>query len=649
MTPENQQEKPGQQIGERKLIDDRLAKTARLRAQGIDPYPPRFDRTHTTLEAVKLFEDTEAALGPDPACEHPHTDTIRVAGRVMARRGQGKASFIDLKDGHGPIQVFARQNTMGDAAYALLDLLDIGDIIGVEGAVIRTRRGEISIEATAITVLTKSMRPLPDKWGGLQDQEVRFRQRYLDLISNEKAMKNALLRPNVVRAMRDFMHGRGFVEVETPILVPVAAGAQATPFETHHNQLDRDLYLRIATELYLKKLIVGGIERVFEIGRLFRNEGLDHDHNPEFTTIESYQAYADYDDVMEMVENMVAHIALETTGSMILPALESGRPEIDLTPPWPRLDLRTEIKKRTGIDFAECPDVESLSQAMQEGGIYVEEGSAWGRLLDKVISSEVEPNLVQPHFLVDYPVEMSPLAKRKPGSDGIVERFEAFVAGSELANAFTELNDPVDQRARFEQQERMRSEFDDVEADRLDEDFLIAIEHGMPPTGGLGLGIDRLTMLIAGEESIREILLFPARRGPKYQVGTPVGIRNLSHRPELRGKLGKIIEAEMVRRTPVYRIRMESRLPDGSDEVKDMYERDFVPITNRGQILMNSRVIVNEHASNGWTRGWLGRVSDIQQLPHTLTFSVIADSNIPGLTEQVHDLLPAHINLIGRT
>lgn len=516
MTPEKKinEDQPEQQIGERKLIDDRLAKTAQLRSQGIDPYPPRFDRTHTTAEAVKLFEDLEVASAGESNDKdvHPRTGIIRVAGRVMARRGMGKASFIDLKDGHGSVQIFARQNTMGDEAYAILDLLDIGDIIGVEGAVIQTRRGEISVEATEITVLTKSMRPLPDKWGGLQDQEVRFRQRYLDLISNEKAMKNALLRSNVIRAMRVFMHDRGFIEVETPILVPVAAGAQATPFQTHHNQLNRDLYLRIATELYLKKLIVGGIERVFEIGRLFRNEGLDHDHNPEFTTIESYQAYADYNDVMEMVENMVAYIAQETTGSMVLPEMEGVRPEIDLTPPWPRLDLRTEIKERTGIDFAETPDAESLSQAMRERGIHVEGGSAWGRLLDKVISSEIEPNLIQPHFLVDYPVEMSPLAKRKPGSDGIVERFEAFVAGSELANAFTELNDPVDQRERFEQQERMRNEFGDAEADRLDEDFLVAIEHGMPPTGGLGLGVDRLTMLIAGEESIREILLFPAMR-----------------------------------------------------------------------------------------------------------------------------------------
>ena len=512
MTRENQANQPNgqsQAAGERKLIEDRLAKTAEIRSRGLDPYPPRFNRTHTSVEAVALFQSLEEG---GTESDHSDSHSVRVAGRVMARRGQGKASFIDVRDGHGSIQIFARQNTMGDESYAILDLLDIGDIIGIEGVVIRTRRGEISVEAKTITLLTKAIRPLPDKWHGLQDQEVRFRQRYLDLISNEKAMQNALLRTKIVRSMRDFMHARGFIEVETPILVPVAAGAQATPFATHHNQLNRDLYLRIATELYLKKLIVGGIERVFEIGRLFRNEGLDHDHNPEFTTIESYQAYADYNDVMCMVEEMIAQIAQDTTGSMILPAISEKRPEINLTPPWPRLDLRSEIMKRTGIDFVETRDIESLSKAMQECGIHVEPGSDWGRLLDKVISSEVEPNLIQPHFLIDYPVEMSPLAKRKPGSSDIVERFEAFVMGTELANAFTELNDPVDQRERFEQQERLREEFDNDEADRLDEDFLIAIEHGMPPTGGLGLGIDRLTMLVAGEESIREILLFPAMR-----------------------------------------------------------------------------------------------------------------------------------------
>ncbi len=495
--------------GERRLMHDRLAKVAALRERGVDPYPARFRRTHTASEAVGLLEEAEASTGDDE--EAPKTADVTVAGRIMARRGMGKASFIDLKDGSGRIQLFARQNVLGDV-FDLLDLLDIGDIVGATGPVVRTRRGEPSVEVTSVTVLTKAIRPLPDKWAGLQDVEARTRQRYLDLISNDRAMKLAKLRPAIVSTIRSFMRARGFVEVETPVLVPVAAGAAARPFTTHHNSLNRDLYLRIATELPLKKLIVGGMEKVFEIGRLFRNEGIDHDHNPEFTTMESYEAYADYNDVMEMVEQLVSTVAQETTGSMKLQPPEEGGEVIDLTPPWPRLDLRQEIIKRCGIDFVECDDVESLSQAMRERNIHVEPGLSWPRLLDKVISTAVEPELIQPAFLVDYPVLMSPLAKRKQGSEGVVERFEAFVLGSEMANAFTELNDPVDQRARFEEQEQVRSEFADDETDRLDEDFLVAIEHGMPPTGGLGIGIDRLTMLISREESIREIILFPQLR-----------------------------------------------------------------------------------------------------------------------------------------
>ncbi len=499
----------GTLAGEERLMHDRRAKIDALREKGIDPYPASFKRSHTAAEAVVLLESAESGAGESE--EQVKTETVTVAGRIMARRGMGKASFIDLKDGSGRIQLFARRNVLGDQ-FELIDLLDLGDIVGAEGSVIRTRRGEPSVEVTSVTILTKAVRPLPDKWAGLQDIEARTRQRYLDLIANERAMKLARLRPAIVASMRNFMRERGFVEVETPMLVPVAAGAAAKPFTTHHNSLNRDLYLRIATELPLKKLIVGGMEKVFEIGRLFRNEGIDHDHNPEFTTMESYEAYADYTDVMEMVERLVSTVALETTGSMKLQPPEEGGEVIDLTPPWPRLDLRQEIIERAGIDFIECNDVESLSQAMRERGIHVEPGLSWARLLDKVISTAVEPNLIQPAFLVDYPVEMSPLAKRKGGADGIVERFEAFALGSEMANAFTELNDPDDQRARFEEQERMRLEFSDDEADRLDEDFLVAIEHGLPPTGGLGIGIDRLTMLISREESIREVILFPQLR-----------------------------------------------------------------------------------------------------------------------------------------
>jgi lysyl-tRNA synthetase class 2 len=487
---------------EHRLVQQRLEKVAALRASGVDPYPARFKRTHTVAAARALF--TQGA-------QDRRTDPVRIAGRLMARRGMGKATFADVRDGTGRLQAHLRADVLGDG-YSLTELLDIGDFVGVEGPLFLTRRGELTIEAQSLTMLSKSIRPLPDKWHGLQDVEQRFRQRYLDLVSNERALELAFMRARVVASMRSFLHGRGFVEVETPMLVSVAAGAMARPFSTHHNALDRTLYLRIASELYLKRLIVGGMDKVFEIGRMFRNEGMDHDHNPEFTTLESYEAYADYHDVMEMVEEMVHHIAVEVTGSPVIKARAEGGTAIDLTPPWPRLDLRSEIMKRTEIDILAYRDRESLAGAMAARGIHVEPGSSKGRLLDKVISSEVEPHLVQPSFLVDYPVEMSPLAKRKPGADGIVERFEAFAMGSEVANAFTELNDPVDQRQRFEDQEKLRREFKEDETDRLDEDFLLAVEHGMPPAGGLGMGIDRLTMLLSGERSIREVILFPQMR-----------------------------------------------------------------------------------------------------------------------------------------
>ena len=501
--PEESTDRP---VSEARIIQARMDKLDRLRARGIDPYPARFKPTATSAEARIALDAAEKEQG-----EGARSGQLTLAGRMMARRGMGKATFIDLRDAAGQIQLHLRRDVLEDQ-YELLDDLDLGDFIGVEGPVFRTRRGEPSIEVRSLTLLTKATRPLPDKWAGLKDTEKRYRQRYLDLISNERAIEIARMRADIVASMRSFMHGRGFVEVETPMLVTVAAGAAARPFATHHNALDRDLYLRIATELPLKKLIVGGFDKVCEIGRIFRNEGIDLDHNPEFTTLESYEAYADYNDVMEMVEQMVSSIAMDVTGSMIVPSGEEGGEPIDLTPPWPRLDLRAEIKARSGIDFVECNDVGSLSEAMRERDIHVDPGANWGRLLDKVISDHVEPNLVQPAFLVDYPVEMSPLAKRKPGMDGIVERFEGFVGGHELCNAFTELNDPVDQRERFEEQERLRRAHGDDEMDRLDEDFLVAVEHGMPPTGGLGLGVDRLVMLISGERSIREVILFPQLR-----------------------------------------------------------------------------------------------------------------------------------------
>ena len=485
------------------LVKVRLEKLARLRARGIEPYPHRYDRTHTSQQAIAYFESLEKTQGDDAS-----TDEVAVAGRIVAMRGMGRATFTDLLDGSGRIQAFFRRNDLSEA-YETLAYLVLGDWLGVRGPLFRTRTGEITVEVRELTLLCKSLRPLPEKWHGLTDVEIRFRQRYLDLIANEEARRIAVMRSRAISSMRRFMDDRGFLEVETPILVSVAAGTMAHPFITHHNQLNRDLYLRIATELYLKRLIVGGLEKVYEIGRIFRNEGVDFYHNPEFTMMESYEAFADYGDVMEMVEEMVSAIAQEVLGTAVV---EFEGHMIDYTPPWPRLDLREQVIEHSGIDFLEYDDIESLRTAMQAAGVDVSQQVSWGGMLDKLISSKVEPALVQPCFLVDYPVEMSPLAKGKRGDPRLVERFEGFVAGMEICNAFTELNDPVEQRRRFEEQEALRAQYQEEEMDRLDEDFLVAIEHGMPPTGGLGIGVDRLAMLFSGHRNIREVVLFPHLR-----------------------------------------------------------------------------------------------------------------------------------------
>ena len=506
---------------ESQLLRIRREKLQNLRGRGIDPYPHAYDRTHTSAEAVALFESGERERG-----EGHRTAPVSVAGRAVRRSGMGRATFLDLQDGHGKVQVLLRKNNLPDSYNALSDV-DIGDWIGAAGPLFRTRTGEITVEAREWTMLGKSLRSLPEKWHGLTDVEARYRQRYLDLISNDQARRVAVMRSRLVSALRRFMDARGFIEVETPILVPVAAGGTARPFSTHHNALDRDFYLRIATELYLKRLIVGGMEKVYEIGRIFRNEGVDLTHNPEFTMMESYEAFADYNDVMRMVEEMVSTLASEALGSQ---TVEFEGHTIDFTPPWPRVDLREEIIRRSGIDFMECPDIESLRYAMQAAGLDAGRQMSWGGLLDKLLSDTVEPNLVQPTFLVDYPVEMSPLAKKKRGAPdgssapvipaktgiqdppGLVERFEGFIGGMEICNSFTELNDPVDQRSRLEHQEALHAKFEDEDMDRLDEDFIHAIEYGMPPTGGLGIGIDRLVMLFSGHRSIREVVLFPHMR-----------------------------------------------------------------------------------------------------------------------------------------
>ena len=484
-------------------MENRVTKLARIRANGLDPYPARFHRTFDSATATALFEELEETDPPDERLQN-----VSLAGRITSMRTMGKAAFLDLQDASGSIQALLRQNNLEDG-FDLLKNLDIGDHLGVRGNLIRTRTGQVTIDALELTVTAKGMRPLPEKYHGLRDVETRYRQRYLDLIANqEEVMPVFVLRSKVIRGIRRFLDDRGFLEVDTPVLVPVAAGAHAKPFVTHHNALDQQLYLRIATELYLKRLIIGGFDKVYEIGRVFRNEGIDQDHNPEFTLLESYEAYADYNDIMEMVEQMVSTIAIEVNGST---KVAIGQDVIDFAPPWQRVSLREELEKRSGIDLESYND-DALRQKAGEVGIDTKVLESRGRLIDKLLSTFVEPRLIQPTFVLDYPEEMSPLAKAKPDSPGYVERFEAFAFGMEIANSYSELNDPKIQRERFEAQAQIQRLYENEEVDRQDDDFLTAMEYGMPPTGGLGIGIDRLVMLLAGQPSIRDVLLFPQMR-----------------------------------------------------------------------------------------------------------------------------------------
>jgi len=483
-------------MSEDELIAQRKEKLAQLRALGIDPYPPRFDPTHTAADAAALTP--AEGSGPD----------VTVAGRVTAMRGMGKASFADLRDGSGRIQAYFKQETLGPELYALLKEIDLGDFLGLTGHLFRTKTGEPTIEVREMTVLAKSLRPLPEKWHGLQDVEQRYRQRYLDLLSNPEARAIFEVRSKAIARIRRFLDERGFLEVETPILQGVAGGAAARPFTTHHNTLDRDFYLRIAIELYLKRLVVGGFDRVYEIGRIFRNEGASTKYNPEFTMLELYQAYGDYNAMMSLVEEMVYTVAGDVLGDT---KVQYGEHAIDFSPPWPRIPLRDAILERSGLDINNYPDAGSLRAAVRKAGHHAEDAWGRGKLVDELMTVFVEPHLMQPTFLVDYPIELSPLAKRKPGTDNVVERFEFFICGREVGNAYTELNDPIDQRERFIEQARLRAQGDD-EAEIADEDFLVALEHGMPPTGGLGVGIDRLIMALTGVSSIREVILFPALR-----------------------------------------------------------------------------------------------------------------------------------------
>jgi lysyl-tRNA synthetase class 2 len=459
-------------------VDDRRAKLERLREQGVDPFPHQFEAVVPTSEIV---DDLEPGQETDRA--------YRVAGRMVARRDQGGAAFIDLVDREGKIQLHAKRDVLGEESFERLVSLDIGDLIGVDGTAFKTRRGQLSLLVTDWKLLAKSLRDVPKEHYGIENVETRYRHRELDLIANAETRELFILRTRIVRAIRRRLDERGFLEVETPILQPLYGGALARPFTTHHNQLDRDFFLRIADELYLKRLIVGGLERVYEIGKDFRNEGISHKHNPEFTMLEWYEAYADYNDIANRLEELISYVA-EDVGY-------DG--PVDFSRPWKRITLRDAIRDKTGIDIAGDEELPG-------------EGT-WAKRVDDLLSKRVEPDLQNPTFVMDYPKELSPFAKDHRSEQGLVERFEAFAAGMEFSNAFTELNDPDEQRARFEQQRADQAKGDE-ETQPYDEDYIEALEHGMPPTGGIGIGIDRLTMIMSGRHSIREVVLFPAMRTP---------------------------------------------------------------------------------------------------------------------------------------
>ncbi len=480
------------------LLRIRRDKLAELQSRGQDPFQiTRFDVTHHSDEIKNQFDAMEG-------------QTVRLAGRLMSKRGMGKAVFSDLQDGGGRIQLYVRIDDVGEEALAAFKKYDIGDIVGVEGEVFRTKRGEISIKAKTITLLSKSLLPLPEKFHGLTDVETRCRQRYVDLIVNPDVKRNFVIRSQFIKYVRDFMDARGYMEVETPVLNTISGGATARPFITHHNTLDIDMYMRIATELPLKRLIVGGLERVYEMGRIFRNEGMDNRHNPEFTTIELYQAYADFNDMMDLFEDLLSSAAQKILGTY---QVEWQGEQIDLTPGWPRLPMYEAVKQYTGLDFMAIDSDEEAVAAAKSIGVELPETAdkTWGNALYEVFDQRVEGKLIQPTFITMHPVDVSPLAKRSPKDPRLTERFELFICRSEMGNAFSELNDPIDQRQRFQKQVELRAKGDD-EAGMMDEDYITALEYGLPPTGGMGIGIDRCVMLLTNNDSIREVLLFPTMK-----------------------------------------------------------------------------------------------------------------------------------------
>jgi lysyl-tRNA synthetase class 2 len=477
----------------------RREKLKNLQDKGINAFGQKFERTHTAGDMVKQFADfTKEELDAQ-------NNAVTLAGRVMTKRGKGKAGFAHIQDLTGRIQIYVRKDAVGDDQYELFNTIDIGDIVGVKGTAFKTNVGELSVKVTDFQLLTKALRPLPDKFHGLKDIEQRYRQRYVDLIMNNESKETFITRSRILHYMRDYLDSKGYLEVETPTMHSIPGGASARPFITHHNALDIPLYMRIAIELHLKRLIVGGLEKVYEIGRVFRNEGVSTRHNPEFTMLELYEAYGDFHDIMSLTENLIAYICEKVHGTTTIPY---GEYEVNLKPEWRRVHMVDAIKEETGVDFWKQMSDEEARQLAKEHHIEVTEHMTFGHIVNEFFEQKVEETLTQPTFIYGHPVEISPLAKRNPEDPRFTDRFELFIVGREHANAFSELNDPIDQRERFEAQVRERSAGND-EAHMMDEDFLESLEYGMPPTGGLGIGIDRLVMLLTNSPSIRDVLLFP--------------------------------------------------------------------------------------------------------------------------------------------
>ncbi|MEK4227930.1 lysine--tRNA ligase [Solibacillus sp. FSL H8-0538] len=480
----------------------RRQKMTDIRESGMDPFGSRFERTHLSNEVVAEFDQ----FSKEQLEEETHE--VVIAGRIMTKRGKGKAGFAHIQDLAGQIQIYVRKDAIGEEAYELFNKADLGDIVGVRGNVFRTQVGELSVKATEFTFLTKALRPMPEKFHGIKDVEQRYRQRYLDLMTNADSKETFIARSKIIRAIRNYLDNHGYLEVETPMLHTIAGGAAARPFITHHNALDMELYMRIAIELHLKRLIVGGLEKVYEIGRVFRNEGISTRHNPEFTMIELYEAYADYNDIMDLTENLIAHVAQEVLGTT---SVQYGEDTIELGVGWKRVHMVDAVKEATGVDFWAPMSKEAAQALAAEHGVEIKPSHEVGHIINEFFEQKIEETLVQPTFVTGHPVEISPLAKKNPEDERFTDRFELFIVRREHANAFTELNDPIDQRERFEAQ-LVEKEAGNDEAHEMDNDFIEALEYGMPPTGGLGIGIDRLIMLLTNSPSIRDVLLFPTMR-----------------------------------------------------------------------------------------------------------------------------------------